>query len=187
MQHLKDKTVVEHDWDAADAFLASAKEDKKSAKASGAFNLPDVVFASKDEEETGLLNRAAPRSGPLLDWDPDIVETLDDDFTHEQVFRLEDAEEADLDAKDDLDDLFAMAREEPAEGECRSGDGMEDDDGQWSSNFGSEADDEVGSLGGFSFTEEETKTKFTTYSMSSSVIRRNEQLATLDDRFDKVR
>lgn len=35
------------------------------------------------------------------------------------------------------------------------------------------------------FDEEETKTKFTNYSMSSSVIRRNEGLATLDDKFEK--
>ena len=39
---------------------------------------------------------------------------------------------------------------------------------------------------GFSnFSDEETKSKFTTYSMSSSVIRRNAGLTNLDDQFDK--
>ncbi len=33
--------------------------------------------------------------------------------------------------------------------------------------------------------EEETKTKFTNYSMSSSVIRRNKELSLLDDKFEK--
>lgn len=33
---------------------------------------------------------------------------------------------------------------------------------------------------------EETKSRFTEYSLSSSVIRRNEQLTLLDDRFEKV-
>lgn len=48
--------------------------------------------------------------------------------------------------------------------------------------------DEVTSLKGsqLSFNEEETKSRFTNYSMSSSVIRRNEQLTLLDDRFEKV-
>lgn len=52
-----------------------------------------------------------------------------------------------------------------------------------------EEQDEVRSLGGLSqytFREEETKSRFTEYSMSSSVIRRNEQLTLLDDKFEKV-
>lgn len=50
---------------------------------------------------------------------------------------------------------------------------MSDDD------FGS---DDRGKL----FMEEETKSRFTNYSMSSSVIKRNEGLTLLDDRFEKV-
>jgi hypothetical protein len=34
--------------------------------------------------------------------------------------------------------------------------------------------------------DEETKTQFTNYSVSSSVMRRNEGLTLLDDRFEKV-
>ena len=40
-------------------------------------------------------------------------------------------------------------------------------------------------LGFANFAEEETKSRFTEYSMSSSVIRRNEQLTNLDDRFEE--
>ena len=36
------------------------------------------------------------------------------------------------------------------------------------------------------FEDEETKSRFTNYSMTSSVIRRNEGLTLLDDRFEKV-
>ena len=36
------------------------------------------------------------------------------------------------------------------------------------------------------FMDEETRSRFTSYSMSSSVIRRNEGLTLLDDRFEKV-
>merc|ERR1719493_12372 len=47
----------------------------------------------------------------------------------------------------------------------------------------SEEDDQCPSL--LSWAGEETGTKFTNYSMSSSVIRRNNQLSLLDDKFDK--
>lgn len=55
--------------------------------------------------------------------------------------------------------------------------------------YGSEEADDLGSLHGsfHSFSDEETKSRFTAYSMTSSVIRRNEQLTLLDDRFEKVR
>merc|ERR1719431_525439 len=46
-----------------------------------------------------------------------------------------------------------------------------------------EEDDEVPSLQ--SWNGEETGTKFTNYSMSSSCIRRNNQLSLLDDKFDR--
>ena len=62
------------------------------------------------------------------------------------------------------------------------------DDDSYEDYDSDEALDNVPSLDGdrFStFSEEETKSKFTSYSMSSSVIRRNEQLTQLDDQFEK--
>ena len=52
--------------------------------------LPPIVFGSKGQEENvGLLNKAAPTGlSDLLEWDPDIVETLDDNFKHEVVYKL---------------------------------------------------------------------------------------------------
>lgn len=47
--------------------------------------------------------------------------------------------------------------------------------------YDSEAYDDVGSLN-----MEETKSRFTDYSMSSSIIRRNENLQLLDDQFEQV-
>lgn len=74
-------------------------------------------------------------------------------------------------------------------------DGKEDDysenDSEYSdidSNFNDD-DDEREALDGLGplrmHTSEETKSRFTEYSMSSSVIRRNEQLELLDERFEK--
>lgn len=55
-------------------------------------------------------------------------------------------------------------------------------------NLADEEADEVHSLNGsqYTFKEEETKSRFTEYSMSSSVMRRNEQLTLLDDKFEQV-
>lgn len=55
-------------------------------------------------------------------------------------------------------------------------------------NLSDEEADEVRSLNGpqYTFKEEETKSRFTEYSMSSSVMRRNEQLTLLDDKFEQV-
>lgn len=55
-------------------------------------------------------------------------------------------------------------------------------------NLVDEETDEVHSLNGpqYTFKEEETKSRFTEYSMSSSVMKRNEQLTLLDDKFEQV-
>lgn len=50
-----------------------------------------------------------------------------------------------------------------------------------SDDYSSEACDDVGSLN-----MDDTKSRFTDYSMSSSIIRRNENLKLLDDQFEKV-
>ena len=172
MQHLKSRDeFFESEFDLEE--VEKIVIDKNVSK----LNLPKEVFASKDEEEIGLLNKAAPHHGPRIDWDPDIVETLDDEFNHEVVYTLKDEE---MDEENDLDMILAEAREE---GEF-DGDESEDEYTDYDSD---EARDDVPSLdGGFSnFSDEETKSKFTSYSMSSSVIRRNEGLTRLDDQFEK--
>lgn len=69
----------------------------------------------------------------------------------------------------------------------------EDDDDEWEDtdeegDFDSEGgfSDDGGHAREFFFTDEETRSRFTEYSMTSSVMRRNEQLTLLDDRFEKV-
>ena len=85
--------------------------------------------------------------------------------------------------ENELDMILAEAREEVDD----SDEYIDTDEDEYDSYDSDEALDDVPSLeGGFSnFSDEETKSKFTQYSMSSSVIRRNEQLSTLDDQFEK--
>lgn len=57
----------------------------------------------------------------------------------------------------------------------------ENDNLEESDEYSNEAYDDVGSLN-----MDDTKSRFTDYSMSSSIIRRNENLKLLDDQFEKV-
>ena len=66
------------------------------------------------------------------------------------------------------DDFVAMASQ-PGDGDV--------DESEIASDFSCDEDDDY----------EETKSQFTHYSLTSSVIRRNEQLTLLDDKFDRVR
>jgi len=187
MQHLKDRTAVEHDWSEADRFILESENPPPAASVSnpdtmvGNISLPSEVFASKEQEEVGLLNKAAPR-GLDLSLDPDIVAAMDEDFD------FEDPDNA-LD-----DDFIVQAMGEEGSQELDEDDsevGEEGSEAEWETDsdcMGGRSDDEdefdeVPEL--VPFDEEETKTKFTNYSMSSSIIRRNKGLELLDDKFDR--
>ncbi|KAG7493009.1 hypothetical protein MATL_G00020740 [Megalops atlanticus] len=146
-------------------------------------NLPSSVFASEFEEEVGLLNKAAPISGPRLDMDPDIVAALDEDFDFDDpdnmleddfVLKATDVEAGDADT-DDSDEWEDTDEGESSEEEEE---GNYDSDGPLSEDGGCQKRE-------FLFADEETKSRFTEYSLTSSVMRRNEQLTLLDDRFEK--
>ena len=141
----------------------------------------------------GLLNRAAPRSGPLVVDDDDlreVLETLDDDFAGAEVVKGADLaeefgvgddvaeENVEEEGEEELDGILADIVAGGNEQEVFS----DEEEGSFDSNFGGDYDDDD-----FDDDELETKTKFTNYSMSSSVIPRSEHLTTLDDRFEKVR
>lgn len=129
--------------------------------------LPESVFPYIKEEDIGMLAKAAPVFGPQLYLDPDLVAAMDDDFDY-------------LDPNNELEDNFI----ELAKG-VASDQGFDSND---ESDYDSEEMEDVVSLNGSdgSFTKEETKSRFTNYSMTSSVMRRNEQLSLLDERFEKV-
>ncbi|XP_046447962.1 protein LTV1 homolog [Daphnia pulex] len=134
--------------------------------------LPSSVFQSKVEEKVGLLNRAAPHSGPRPDLDPDIVAALDDDFNFD-------------DPDNELeDDFIAFANGVPSDVETDEDDGSSGDDEE-------ENDDVLCDMRSDSGQRspdfnDDNKSHFTEYSMTSSVIRRNAQLSLLDDRFEHM-
>ncbi|XP_046386670.1 protein LTV1 homolog [Ischnura elegans] len=172
LQHLRDANAVSVEWEPCERYRINKQENssKESGENKPRVTLPSSVFASNVEEEVGLLNKAAPHSGPRLDYDPDIVAAMDEDFDYE-------------DPNNELeDDFIAMANASPE----RDSDDEESVEGFENASWDEERD-EVGSLDGpFAFADEETKSRFTEYSMSSSVMRRNEQLTLLDSRFEKM-
>lgn len=177
------------------AYSGRDEQEETSVIPSIGIKLPSSVFASEFEEDVGLLNKAAPVSGPRLDFDPDIVAALDDDFDFDDPDNL-------------LEDDFILQANKPTEEE----EGMdipksELEDSEWEDVDGEEgtgSSDDCSSAGPLSdegdmsvpgspheairkhlFGEEETKSRFTEYSMTSSVMRRNEQLTLHDERFEK--
>lgn len=211
------------------------KEEEVVTVGEREMRLPAAAFASGKEGKVGLVNKGAGNanpSGPLIGWDPDIVEALDEDFDLDDPDNILDD---DFVLKANQDDGFAESGDDDSDGDWTS-----DDDDDDSDEYDEEAEDmdavttrfdgatklgarqgvnvtsgeEVGDLkarieemkkamaldamkrmdggeddgsdfGGFDDLEE-TKSRFTEYSMTSSVIRRNDQLTLLDDRFEKL-
>lgn len=167
LQHLREPGKDEVHW--IEVPQKAGKDEKEKPK----IQLPSSVFESEYEEKEGMLNKAA-KQGLCLDWDPEVVAALDEDFNFE-------------DPQNQLEDNFmelAMGGEECDDEEWLSDVEECDSDGAEYS----EENDELGPLPDSKFPhfdDEETKSRFTEYSMTSSVIRRNEQLSLLDDRFEK--
>ncbi|XP_014664426.1 PREDICTED: protein LTV1 homolog [Priapulus caudatus] len=181
LQHLRDADEVVSLEPVGQSTVGGQRLTKDSACATDKdgsgqpkLELPSSVFGSEVEHKVGLLNKAAPSSGPKVDWDPDIVAALDDDF--------------DFDGLDNqLEDDFIVKANAPLQetdevtAEKASGsDYLSSNDGDW------DTDDDEEDGREKAFWGEETRSRFTDYSISSSVIRRNEGLTLLDDRFEKI-
>jgi len=144
--------------------------------------LPASVFASEFEEEVGYMNQAAPDNDPKIDWDPEIVAILDEDPNTK-------FEEID-------DDFFTKLNDEKSELAEIKEEEENDDDYEDVDDEEDEEDDEASSNGHFGeepdFPEDESmrdfdkKSRFTSYSMTSSVIRRNDKLKYIDDHFENL-
>lgn len=103
--------------------------------------------------------------GLRLDLDPDVVAAMDEDF---------DFSDPENELEDNFLELANQSGSEPQSEE--EYDEYEDDE----SNYSSERYDDLGSL------NDDAKSRFTEYSMTSSVISRNSQLTLLDETFEQV-
>ena len=143
------------------------KETNEEDERDSRLKLPSSVFASKYEEDVGYFNQAAPDHDPKIGWDPDIVRILDEDPDVE--FNNEDNELE--------DDFFIKANDESSKYKTKN-DGESDVDSNCDrDNYNDDFDDEK---------EFDRKSRFSNYSMTSSVIRRNEALRHLDEHFENI-
>ncbi|XP_014768373.1 protein LTV1 homolog [Octopus bimaculoides] len=171
LQHLKEANET-LEIDDTETFQMISSEPYKTAP-DVKLHLPSTVFSSGVETKVGLLNKAAPQSGPKVDWDPDIVAALDEDYNFEDP-------ECVLD-----DDFMMMANKKDSEDEDSSDEDDSDESGSdISSNLGDISGSDAHSDDDY-FMEEETKSHFTNYSMTSSVVPRSEALKDIDDQFEK--
>jgi len=169
------------------------------------FNLPADVFASPFEEDVGLLNLAAPVTGPQPELDEDVrevLEALDDDayegeLEDDFVLQLDDADsgdeaEAEGEWEDEGEDAGGdaarrlpagrppLAQQPPARGR---GQPEDDDGGEY---YDSDDLDDTSTLDGGRRGGVRGGSA-SMFSMTSSVLPRTEILQVLDDRFERVR
>lgn len=142
------------------------------------FQFISIEILMKNYWKIGYFNQAAPDNDPKINWDPDIVRLLDDDAEIDAVDNgeLEDdffiRANRDRDTKNDNDDEDD-GDEEDEEEDNYSNRADEDDD----------YDDEETSESK-SMRDLERRSRFSEYSMSSSVVPRNETLKMLDEHFE---
>ncbi|XP_068624961.1 protein LTV1 homolog [Battus philenor] len=182
LQHLKDTQEVTMVLQpkAIHKRKEKAETSKDTKDVPESLTLPSSVFASEVEEDVGLLNKAASQ-GLCLNLDPEVVAALDDDFDFEDpVNQLEDnfiemaMGEGDEEYEDDEGSIFEADGYKHAF--VSDIDSDDDSNSQGSPKMPSWTNRD----------KDDTKSRFSQYSMSSSVIRRNEALSLLDNRFEKM-
>jgi len=175
LQHLRDVRELSQ-VEPTDVYRLEVNPVKTDKKRPGIM-LPASALPSTVETKEGLLNKGVTITGPQPSWDPDIVAALDDDFDYENP-------ENTLD-----DDFIVKAMAEGQENTVNMNSDDEDDSGD---GYASDEADFSGSEDGFfdqyadPLRDEETRSRFTEYSMSSSVVPRSEALTLVDDRFEKL-
>lgn len=174
LQHLKprgDGVLVMADDGPSQSTSASKTTSYKDV---GGIKLPSEALPSELEEDQGMLDKGCLPRGPQPDWDPDIVEALDDGLNLDDPTNILE------------DDFMMLANGEGAlshqvnyDDDYDSGDAYSDPEfGSDDFGFGEESFDQ--------FENEETKSRFTNYSMTSSVMRRTQGLQLIDNKFEKL-
>ncbi|XP_011502756.1 PREDICTED: protein LTV1 homolog [Ceratosolen solmsi marchali] len=165
LTHLKDVNVFTNQCEEVEHLNNEIRNPSITNKFN--INLPSSVFESNVQEKIGLLNKGIPVAGPQLDLDPDIVAALDDGL--------------EFDPDDELEDNFVqLANLENHINKCHEND--------FESNTYNKVKAEIDhfSFDQYKFLDEETKSYFTEYSISSNVIRRNKELNFLDNKFEQM-
>ncbi len=172
--------LIKNDNDREDHSSAASTSGGTSSRK---LQLPSSVFASNFEEDVGYFNQAAPDHDPKINWDPDIVKFLDED----ENLNFDDADnemEDDFFVKANSDQISSKNNKNSIKEDDENGEEEEEDEDteteEGDNDSENESDDSGKRYDSFSESQSvkdfETKSKFTSYSMSSSVIKRNDGL-----------
>lgn len=198
MQHLKERSDEATVWVSADnksvySVATGVSNASRMSRYQGKF------FETEDELPQGHFQElAAERNDLPFDFDPEVAAQLDEIDNSEMIVNPGE------DETDDFDELIAMANEEGDEDDEEYGTGerigdtdkniimerfLVDDEGTsgmvWKhSDFRPDSDHDDMNVD-FEDDEDERKTRFTAYSMSSSIMRRSVKLENLDDHFEE--
>lgn len=189
LQHLKEpKDLIDEEAEKEETMIRvnnvlikDEDAEEELAKSKQKLRLPASVFASRFEEDVGYFNQAAPNSDPKIGWDPEILEMLDEDA------------EVDFEDPDNFleDDFFVKANSaETVKDKARNLKNKSlnvDDEGDEEYGSGEEFDSDEAENDDFfddysesqSVRDFETKSRFSEYSMTSSVLKRSDNLKNL--------
>ncbi|XP_023247705.1 protein LTV1 homolog, partial [Copidosoma floridanum] len=164
LQHLRDVTKLHSEW----------VEEKCTAKQRSSIDghnykisLPSSAFESGIEEKVGLFNKVSPELNIQLEsYDPDVIAALDDDFAFDDPNNELEDNFVELAEKKSLQDIILSNREFNEESYLHS---------NTTNNFNAFKNIKYA---------EDSQSCFTAYSMSSSIIKRNDKLNLLDDTFE---
>lgn len=182
-------------------------QDESSQSDQPRISLPSSVFPSHVEERVGHLHKGVCSSGFRPDWDPDVIAALDDEDSGDEL--EDDFVALASGGADCIEDLGAGDEEitarrfyfsEPGtvgrnfQGAIHEEEDEDDDDEMFASSGGDdgeEYDDEQDEREDVladtkSFAKEETRSRFTSYSLSSSVMTRTGGLQIIDDQFEQM-
>ncbi|XP_077302783.1 LTV1 ribosome biogenesis factor isoform X2 [Arctopsyche grandis] len=184
LQHLRDMKELSVIWaPSKEKELKPVKNIEEACKKENEprLILPSSVFASEVEESVGMLNKAAPQTSLRLDLDPDIVAAMDEDFNYD---------DPENELEDNFMELAMCVGADEGEEECSEEEYDDDNqsqvgyasDNQWSGSEDGDADERKSKF----YDNEDAKSRFSQYSMSSSIMRRNNGLSLLDDKFEKM-
>ena len=177
--------------------------------------LPSSVFESSVVEKDDLNKKAALPVGPQLDWDPDVIEAMEDDFDFEDPNNQIDddfvmqamqsnSNNQIIDINDTIDDNQIREHSSIDEAEDEEDNlsvcgfnGSDDDDDEGADQFNVDAkmltNKNIKRFFGLTDDNDDgqtvktsASTHFTEYSMSSSVLPRNDKLQTLDEQFEQM-
>lgn len=208
LQHLTDVTEIALPKGIDYETIKKNRENKKPL-----LMLPSSVFESTVVEKDDLNKKAALPVGPQLDWDPDVVEAMEDDFDFDDPNNQIDDDfvmqathphngnknERIVDINDTIDD-YRIEQDEVEDSEDNLSvcgfNGSDDDDDEATDQFNIDAKvmNKKNIKRFFGLVEDDdgqtvktsASTHFTEYSMSSSVLPRNEKLQTLDEQFEQM-